>query len=156
LRDVSKLVPDVANYNFRSSFTTQTLHLEGEAMFGSTRRGANFLPSADDGLHKLDRVNFSCPCVVVLTCQPKSVDNLSILGLTCVTQNMFLIRFQGDIMVSEIMCGNGIWHIDKCFPSSTMQCFALQNNIGVKCIGKINTHKTTSGTPIPCYFGFWA
>jgi len=105
-------VANVANYIFRYSFTTQTPHLEGEATFGSAKRGANFLPSVDDESHKPNCINFSCPRVVILAYQPISVDNLSILGLPCVAQNMFLICPQGGIVVSEIMCGDGIWHID--------------------------------------------
>ncbi len=120
MKDVSKLVAVVANYTFKSSFTTQTPHLEGEAMFGSAKCGANFSPSVDDESHKHDRINFSCPHVVVPACQPKSVNNLSILGSPCVAQNMFLIRSQSGIMVNEIMCGDGIWHIDWCSLSFTV------------------------------------
>jgi hypothetical protein len=35
-----------------------------------------------------------------------------------------------------------------------MQCYTLQKNTSVKCTRKINTHKTTFGTPTPCYSGF--
>jgi hypothetical protein len=59
-------------------------------------------------------------------------------------------------MVIEIMCGDGLWHIDQCPPTSVVQRFALQKNTNVKCTWKINTHKTTSRPLAPCYFGFWA
>jgi hypothetical protein len=75
-------------------------------VFGSAKHGANFLPSVDDESHKPNCINFSCPRVVILAYQPRSVDNLSILGLPCVAQSMFLICPQGGIVVSEIMCRN--------------------------------------------------
>jgi len=69
---------------------------------------------------------------------------------------MFCIFSQGGVTVNEIMCGDGIWNIDRCPPISIVLCFALQKNIDAKCTSKINTHKTTSGTLTPYYFGFWA
>ncbi len=101
-------------------------------------------------------MNLSCPCVAIPTCQPNNVSGLFVPKSPCVAQNMFPILFQGDVAVSEIMCGGGIWHIDWCLPNFVVQCFALQKNIGVKCTDKIKTHKTTFETLVPCYFGFWA
>jgi hypothetical protein len=119
-------------------------------VFGSTKCGVNFSPSADDDLHRPNRLNFFRPHVAILACQPNSVDDLSIPGSPCVAHNMFPILFQGGIMVNEIMRGDGIWHIDQCPLSLVVQCSTLQNNINVKCTCKINTHKMTSGTPTPC------
>jgi hypothetical protein len=154
LKDVSKLATTIANYISKFLLTTRIFHLEGEEVFRFTKHNAHFLLGADDESHRLDHVNFSHPCVVVPTYQPNSVDDLFILRSPCVAQSMFPIFFQGGIMVNEIMCGDGIWHIDRCPPNYVVQCFALQENIDLKCTCKINTHKTTSRTPTPCYFGF--
>jgi hypothetical protein len=118
--DVSKLVTFVANFTFKSSFTTQILHLEAEEVFGSTKHIAYFLSSAYDESHRLDCFNFSRPRVVVPTCQPNNVDNLSIPKSPCVAQNMFPTLFQGGVTINEIMCGDGIWNIDRCPPSSVV------------------------------------
>lgn len=40
--------------------------------------------------------------------------------------NMLLIVSQGGLDVLGIMCEDGLWHIDQCPPSSTIQCFAMQ------------------------------
>jgi hypothetical protein len=77
-------------------------------MFGFAKRGADFLPKVDDESHRPDCINFSHPCVVVLTCQPNSVDNLPVPGSSCVAQSKFLIFFQGGITINEIMCGDGL------------------------------------------------
>jgi hypothetical protein len=62
---------------------------------------------------------------------------------------------QVRIKVKEIICGDGMWHIDRCPPNFGLQCFALQINTNVKCITKINTHKMTIGIPTSCYLDFW-
>jgi len=43
----------------------------------------------------------------------------------------------------------------KVNPSFGLQCFALQINIDVKWITKINAHKMTVGIPTSCYSYFW-
>lgn len=78
------------------------------------------------------------------------------MGHHVLHKNMFLIFFQSGIVVNEIMCGDDLWHFDYYPPNFIMQCSALQKNIDVKCTWNINTYKTTFGTPIPCYFRFWA
>jgi hypothetical protein len=77
-------------------------------MFGYTKHGANVSPGANDESHRPNRVNFFRPHVVVFTCQPNSVDNLSVFGSPCVAQSMFPILSQGGMVVSEIMCGHGL------------------------------------------------
>ncbi len=37
-------------------------------------------------------------------------------------------------MVNEIMCGDGLWHIDYCLPSFVVQCSMLPKNTNVKYI----------------------
>jgi hypothetical protein len=101
----------------------------------------------DDESHRLDHVNF---LITILKFQPNIVDELHAHGSPSVPQNMYRIFSQGGIVVSEIIYGDGLWHINRCPPSSAIQCFALQ-----KKKGKINTQKTTFGTPVPCYSSFW-
>jgi hypothetical protein len=108
LGDISKFVATIANFAFGSSFMTLIPHLEGEEVFGSTKRSADFLPRANNELHRPKHVKFSCPHVVIPTCHPNSVNNLHIHGSPCVTKNMFFILFQGGIMVNEITCGDGL------------------------------------------------
>jgi len=62
---------------------------------------------------------------------------------------------QVRIKVKKFICGDDMWHIDRCPPSFGFQCFALQINIDVKWITKINTHKMIVGIPASCYSYFW-
>ncbi len=66
--DVFNLVATIANYAYEFSFTKQTPHLEGEEVFGSSKRSVDFFPKVDDESHRLDHVNFSHPHVVVPAC----------------------------------------------------------------------------------------
>lgn len=51
---------------------------------------------------------------------------LHIHWLPCNSCNMLLTVSQGGLDVLGIMCKDGLWHIDKCPTSSTIQCFAMQ------------------------------
>ncbi len=87
--------------------------------------------------------------------QPNNVNNMSINRL-CSSHTMFPIVFQGGLEVKEIVCGDGLWHIDQHPLNFIVQCSALQKNTGVKDITKINTYKTTSGILIQSYYMvFW-
>ncbi len=81
-------------------------------MFGSAKHNAHFLPRVDDESRRPNHINFSRPCVVVPACHPNNVNNLHVHGSPCVAQNMFFIFAQSGIVVSEIMCGDALWHID--------------------------------------------
>jgi hypothetical protein len=76
-------------------------------VFGFAKRSANCFPRVDDESHRPDYVNFSCPCVAILTCQPNTIKDLHVHGLPHVPQSMYFIFSQGGIKVSEIMCGDG-------------------------------------------------
>jgi len=75
--DLAKLVVDVVNYTFGSSFSYRTPHLEGEEVFRSTKQPVNCPPSANNDSHCHNRVNFSCPQVIVLVVQPNIIKNVS-------------------------------------------------------------------------------
>jgi hypothetical protein len=74
-------VVDVVNYTFGSSFSYCTPHLEGEEVFRSTKQLVNCPPSANNDSHCHNRVNFSCPQVIVLVVQPNIVKNVSMQQL---------------------------------------------------------------------------
>jgi hypothetical protein len=62
----------LANYMFGSSFTYHVSHLEGEEVFGSTKRPVDCPPGPNNDLHRLDHVNFSHPQVIVHAAQTQS------------------------------------------------------------------------------------
>ncbi len=66
----------MANYTSKLSFTNHLSHLEGEEVFGSSKRPANCLPSIDNDSHCLDYVNFSCPGVTVFIVEPNIMDDV--------------------------------------------------------------------------------
>jgi hypothetical protein len=134
---------------------TQFLHLEGEEVFSLAKCSTHCFPRVDDNSHRLDHVNVFCPCVADPPSQPNNVNNMSINRL-CSSHTMYPIVFQVGLEVKEIVCGDGIWHIDQCPLNFIVQCSALQNNTCVKYITKINTYKTTSGILIQSnYMVFW-
>jgi hypothetical protein len=67
-------------------FTTKTLHLEGEEVFGFAQCGAHFVLGVDDKSHRPDHINFFRPHVAIPACQPNSVNDLSIAKSPCVAQ----------------------------------------------------------------------
>jgi len=68
--DLVKLATVVANYMSRSSFFYCIPRFEGEEVFGSTKRFANYPLSVDNDSHCPDHVNFFCPRVIVPIIQP--------------------------------------------------------------------------------------
>jgi hypothetical protein len=96
---------------------TWNFQLEGEEVFGSINHSVDYSPRVDDELHKVDCANFSWLCMAIPTCQLNNIDNLLIHGSPCVPQSMYPIVSPCGIKVNEIMCGDGLWHIEWCPPS---------------------------------------
>jgi hypothetical protein len=93
---------------------TLNFHLEGEKVFSSTKHNVDFSFGANNKSHRPNHVKFSRPHVAIPTCHPNNVNNLQVHGSPCVTQSMFSILSQGGIVVNEITCEDGLWHIDWC------------------------------------------
>ncbi len=66
----------VENYTFRSSFTNCLLYFEGEKVFGFAKQLIDCPFDADNDSHRLDRVNFSRPQVIVLVDEPNIIEDV--------------------------------------------------------------------------------
>jgi hypothetical protein len=123
--------------------TTRIPHLEGEEIFGSTKRKLD-LPLDDDGhSHRPNKVNFSQPRVqtrfrtaytkfagVLVACADKDV-------LPHITTAL------------ESDCDMLQWHIARISHRSNCKCHAQQATTKVKCIAWIA--KGSKSTPAPTY-----
>jgi hypothetical protein len=50
-----------------------------------------------------------------------------------------------DVEVLETPCGNGVWHIERCPPTSHVDCFALQKSTKHSSIVRIIANLTSIG-----------
>ena len=120
-------------------------HLEGEEIFGSTKRRLD-VPIGDAGdSHRPDKVNFSQPRV--RTRSTKGVEE-SVEGSGQQTQSNIphhvMRAFESD-------CDTSKWHIARISHKSNAKCSAQQRTSKMKCMSKIAKEK--KGTAAPTYRG---
>jgi len=99
--DLTKLVVDAVNYMSGSFFSYRTPHLEGEEVFRFTKQLVNRLPGANNDFHCHNRVNFSCPQVLVLVVQPNIVKNVGMQQLPYSSNVCLPLVFQGGLELKE-------------------------------------------------------
>ncbi len=99
--DIAKLVVDVVNYTSRSSFSYRIPHFEGEEVFRSTKQPVNSPPGANKVFHCHNRVNFSCPQVIVFVVQPNIVKNVGMQQLSCGSSVCLPLVFWGGLELKE-------------------------------------------------------
>jgi hypothetical protein len=66
----------------------------------------------------------------------------------------FVLTFQG-LKVQELVCGDGVWRIERCPPSSNNHCSTNQRDSMKHCDTKIIAQKIVHGIPSPYYNGLW-
>jgi len=66
----------MANYTFKSSFTTCLLHLKGKDVFRFSKWLVEYPPSNDNDSQHPDHVNLSRPQITVLIVEPNIVDDV--------------------------------------------------------------------------------
>jgi hypothetical protein len=66
----------------------------------------------------------------------------------------FVLTFQG-LKVQEHVCGDGVWRIEKCPPSSNIHCFVIQKDSMKHYKAKIIAKKIVCGIPNPYYDNLW-
>jgi len=74
-------------------------------------------------------MSFSHLHVAIPPSQPNSVNNVHVHWPPCNSHNMLPIVFQGRLELIKYICGDGMWHIDQCPPSYTIQCRTTLCNI---------------------------
>jgi len=93
---VTTLIDIVLKYAPRSTCTVKIAHMEGELSLW-----------IKGDFHRHDCVNFSHPCV-----------NHIIVRSGVESEQPRVNQIQGDVEVLEAPCGNGIWHIERCLPTT--------------------------------------
>jgi hypothetical protein len=125
--------------------TTRIPHLEGEEIFGSTKRKLD-LPLGDDGdSHRLDKVNFSQPRV-----QTKSrTTHTEFAGASVADADKDELPHVTTALESD--CDMSQWHIVRISHRSSCKCHAQQVATNVKCTARIA--KGSKGIAAPTYRG---
>jgi len=118
-------------------------HLEGEEIFGNTKRKLD-VPIGDcRDSHRQDKVNFSQPDVQTRS-TTACVDSLGGKGKQTEvnTSPQVTVAFESD-------CNTRKWHIVRINHKSYTKCHTQQQGSNIKCIVKIS--KGRKGTPAPTY-----
>jgi hypothetical protein len=66
----------------------------------------------------------------------------------------FVLTFQG-LKVQKHVCGDGVWRIKRCPPSSNTHCLIIKKDSMKHYDARIIARKTICGIPNPCYNGLW-
>jgi len=105
--------------------------------------------------HKHDRVNFFQPKVNATSSgfARSNVDAGKSSGI--VSDEAFVLTFEG-LKVQECVCGDGVWRIERCPPSSNTHCSTIQRGSMKHCNARIIARKIVCGIPNPCYDGLWS
>jgi hypothetical protein len=125
--------------------TTRIPHLEGEEIFGSTKRKLDLPPGNDGDSHRPDKVNFSQPRVQTRsrTAHTK-VAGASVAGV----DNDELPHVTTTL---ESNCDMSQWHIARISHRSSCKCHAQQAATNLKCTARIA--KGSKSTAAPTYRG---
>lgn len=140
----------VSTYSGGDFLNTRIPHLEGEEIFGSSKRKLDLPPGSEHDSHRPDKVNYSFPRMMQTRSTRPRLDN-SIHISQCDGENTTGVGVQHVTIVLESACDTSKWHIARCPAKSAKKCFALQSNTRKKCTARIVTGP--KGTPAPTYTG---
>jgi hypothetical protein len=125
--------------------TTRIPHLEGEEIFGSTKRKLDLPPSDDGDSHRPDKVNFSQPRV-----QTRSrTAHTELAGASVAGADKDELPHVTTALESN--CDMSQWHIARISHKSSCKCHAQQRATNINCTTQIA--KGSKGTPTPIYRG---
>ena len=118
---------------------TRVPHLEGEEIFGSTKRKLD-VPIGDAGdSYKPDKINFSQPRVMT---RSTTASLLFLQGPSQVSEDTTTRHVP---VACESDCDTSKWHIARISHKSNARCQAQQQKTNIKCTAKIA--KGIKGTP---------
>ncbi len=123
--------------------------------FGSKNQRADIAPRLEGDSHKHVHVNFFKPRVNTMSSGfvSSNVDVGQSNGI--VKDEAFVLTFQG-LKVQKLVCGDGVWRIERCAPSSNIHCFTIQRDSMKHCDAIIIAKKIVCGIPSPYYDGLWS
>jgi hypothetical protein len=124
---------------------TRVPHLEGEEVFGSSKRKLDLPIGSEGDSHRPDKVNFSQPRVMT-----RSIRNPCEIIQDAETEGV-LAHSTHVTSALESDCDTSQWHIARLSHKSACKCHAQQRGSNIKCVSKIA--KGSKGTPAPTYRG---
>jgi hypothetical protein len=125
--------------------TTQIPHLEGEEIFGNTKRKLDLPPGDDGDSHRPDKVNFSQPRVQTRSrTAHREVAGASVAGADKDELLHVTTTLESDCNMSQ-------WHIARISHRSSCKCHVQQAATNFKCTARIA--KGSKGTAAPTYRG---
>jgi hypothetical protein len=65
-------------------------------------------------------------------------------------------QIEEDVEILEAPYKDGVWHIERCPPTSHVQCSTLQKSTKHSCATKIITVSTSIGVLALIYLGLWS
>jgi len=144
-RDPKKIAEALNNLPGAEGLGSCVPHLEGEEIFGNTKRKLD-VPIGDEGdSQRPDKVNFSQPRIRTRS-TPLSVASLDVKGKEPedATSRHVSVAFESD-------CDTSKWHIARISHKSNARCQAQQRGSNIKCSARIARGK--KGTVAPTYCG---
>ena len=120
-------------------------HLEGEEVFGSSKRKLDLPIGSDGDSHRPDKVNFSQPRVQTRSTRLPTVASTE----AAVLPNLAQVPHVTTAMESD--CDTSQWHIARISHKSSCKCHAQQRGSNIRCVAKIA--RGSKGTPAPTYRG---
>jgi hypothetical protein len=123
--------------------TIRISHLEGEEIFGSTKRKLDLPPSDDGDSHRPNKVNFLQPRVQT---RPRTA-HIVFAGASGASAKKDDLPHVTTALESD--CDMSQWYIARISHRSSCKCHAQQAATKVKYIARIA--KGSKGTPVPTY-----
>ena len=141
--DGKKIAEALSEMPGAEEICTRIPHLEGEEVFGSTKRKLDLPIGSEGDSHRPDKVNFSHPRV-----HTRSATTRVQLGTTAEETDCAMPHIQG---VVETDCDASEWHIARISHKSKKWCHAIQTHTQAKC--KLLVVRHGKPTAAPTYKG---
>ena len=148
-KDPAKIAAAIGKLPGAENFTTRVPHLEGEEVFGSSKRKLDLPPGSEGDSHRHDKVNFSHPRVQTRSTRARTEAGSSYVVTTSTESPPSNLPHATSILETE--CNPLQWHIARC-KKATKKCHGVQVGQKKKC-GALVCKDSKKGTPAPTYNG---
>ena len=151
--DAKRIVAALEHMPGAEHWCTRKPQLEGEEVFGTTKRKLDMPPGSDQDSHRPDKVACSHPRVSTRSTKARTYSATpSDLPLTQSPDKSISQRVTHVNNIQETHCDVSKWHISRLPKTSAKACFAMQARTKTKCTQKIVRHG--KNTPTPTYTGY--
>jgi len=123
-QDGKKIADALAEMPGAEDFCNREPHLEGEEVFGSTKRKLDMPIGSEGDSHRPDKVNFSHPRVQTRSAAARQTAQETL-------DSEALVPFTSHVLETD--CDVTKWHIARITQKSKKRCHAVQANNNSKC-----------------------